>query len=99
MYIVVIETANLVEAPVYAGADGKQQYLGPGTADVVYFTVYGENKAISQPVRVVSTGSNAGKVFYGDQITSVRVRVNGLPDAQPFRREERPSSCLRLYPT
>jgi hypothetical protein len=41
MYTVLIETANLVEAPPYMGEVGKQQHLGSGTRGVVFFTIYG----------------------------------------------------------
>lgn len=86
MYTILIETANLMETPSYIGEDGKARYLGPGTQGVVYFTLYGKENQASQQVRIVSTGRDAGKVFYGEQETRVSIDVNGLPDRKPFQQ-------------
>lgn len=86
MYTILIETANLMETPPYVGEDGKARYLGPGTQGVVYFTLYGKENQASQQVRIVSTGSDAGKVSCGELATGMRVDVNGLPDRKPFQQ-------------
>lgn len=86
MYTILIETANLMETLPYVGEDSKARYLGPGTQGVVYFTLYGKENQASQQVRIVSTGSDASKVSYGELATGVSVDVNGLPDRKPFQQ-------------
>lgn len=101
MYTILIETANLMETPSYVGEDGKARYLGSGTQGVVYFTLYGEKNHASQQIRMVSTGSDAGKVFYGQQAIGVSVDVNGLPDRKPFQQGKTARLALttELLPT